>query len=70
MKIVEAEKRCEELTEQMIAIRKEYDFGGYAKYCGEKKIDPLRKERDKLLLAIMKAKEMFEIDAEENGDGI
>ena len=62
MTIAKAEKRCEELSKQILAIRKEYDFGGYAKYCGEQKTKSLEEELDKLLSAIIKAKETTEIE--------
>ena len=62
MIIVEAEKRCEELNEQILIIEKEYDFGGWAKHCGQVKIKPLREELYKLRSAIIKAKETTEIE--------
>lgn len=62
MTIAEAEKRCKELNEQIFVIRQEYDFGGYAVYCGQIMIKPLYEELTKLVLAIDKAKETTEIE--------
>ena len=62
MTIVEAEKRCKELNEQIFDIRQEYDFGSYARYCGDIKNKPLQEELCKLILAIVKAKATTEIE--------
>ena len=62
MTITEAEKRCKELNEQVSFITKEYDFGGWAKHCGQVKRKPLMEELYKLELAIIKAKEITEIE--------
>lgn len=62
MNIYDAEKRCEELNKQILSINKEYDFGGWAKCCGQGKVQPLRDELDKLLLALIKAKEMTKVE--------
>jgi len=61
MTIVEAEKRCEELNKQIFDIRQEYDFGSYARYCGDIKMKPLNEELYKLVVAIGKAKETTKI---------
>jgi len=60
--IIEAEKRCEELNKQILTIKKEYDFDGWAKHCGQIKIKPLTEELCKLLTAVIKAKEITEIE--------
>jgi len=62
MNITEAEKRCEELIGQISAIKKEYDFGGWAKHCGQIKTKPLIEELNNLLLAIIKAKGTTQIE--------
>lgn len=62
MTIVEAEKRCHELNQQIFDIRQEYDFGSYANYCGQIKMKPLQEELSKLVLAIVKVKATIEIE--------
>jgi len=62
MTITEAEKRCEELDKQISAIKKEYDFDGWAKHCGRIETKPLKEELYKLLTAVIKAKETTEIE--------
>ena len=54
MTITEARKRCAELRKQINNIQSEYDFDSYARFVGKEKKKPLEKERDKLLIAIIK----------------
>ena len=62
MTIIEAEKRCEELNERISTIRKDCDFDSWTRYNGRIEIKPLKEELDKLLTAVIKAKETIKIE--------
>jgi len=60
--IAKAKKRCDELREEINRIRKESDFGSFARYMGRLESQPLEEYLNCLMMAIIKAEETTEID--------
>lgn len=62
MTIIEAEKEFEKLQAEIAANRKDNDWDSYTRYCGRQERKPLQERADKLISAIIKAKEITEVE--------
>ncbi len=55
MTITEAQKELDELQAKIAANYKDNDFDGFSRCCGRRERKPLQERADKLMLAIIKA---------------